>query len=58
LEKGIFRDVLVGQFDIDISKIYLENDNHAILHQWVALNKPDSSNPSAVKGYIRASIAV
>ena len=30
LDKGFFRDSLVGLFDIDVSQIYFQQDDHAI----------------------------
>jgi hypothetical protein len=28
------------------------------MHQWVALNNPDSVDPNSIKGYLQVSIAV
>ena len=58
LDKGLFRDTQVGQFEIDLAQIYFSNDQHVLEHQWVALNNPDSVDPNSIKGYIQMSIAV
>ena len=41
-DKGLFRDQMVGCFDLDVAKIYSMNDQHALHNQWVAMNNPDS----------------
>ena len=43
MDKGMFKDAKIGQFDFDLSFIYFKQD-HVMLHQWLALNNPDSEN--------------
>ena len=43
LDKGTFRDKLVGMFDIDLARIYAKDD-HSIHNQWVAMNNPEGEN--------------
>lgn len=58
LDKGFLRDKMVGLFDIDVQQIYLQNDNHALLNQWVAITDPESVEKTDVKGYLQLSISV
>ena len=58
LDKGVFRDVTLGTFEMDLSQIYFMNDQHAIQHQWIALTNPESSDPNAIKGYLKMSVAI
>ena len=59
LDKGMFKDKLIGVFELDLAQIYLTNAQHAIHHQWVALVCPcDHHASNAIKGYFRLSIAV
>ena len=57
-DKGLFRDKVVGSFEIDVAKVYGINNRHALEHQWVALCSTNSENPEEVKGFIKMSIAV
>mgnify|MGYP002630424958 CR=1 FL=1 len=58
LNKGLFRDKVIGIFDIDIANIYSMNDKHVLEHQWVALNNPDSETPNEIKAYLKVSINI
>ena len=40
LDKGWFKDKLVGEFEFDVAQIYFMNEEHAIQHQWIALVNP------------------
>lgn len=56
LNKGFFKDDLIGEFEFDISFVYLR-DKHSMLHQWVALSNPQSEY-TKITGYLKLSIAV
>jgi hypothetical protein len=58
LDKGFLRDKMVGLFDINVQQIYFQNDDHAILNQWVAITNPESVEKTEVKGYLQLSISV
>jgi hypothetical protein len=39
VDKGMFKDALIGQFELDMSFIYLRED-HLLLHKWLAFSDP------------------
>jgi len=57
LDKGYFKDSVVGLYDFDISYIYFMV-KHSLLHRWVALSNPQSENYNQIAGYLKLSIAV
>lgn len=57
LNKGLFRDDLIGSYDFDITFVYFK-DKHTIQHQWIALNNPESDDFSEISGYLKLSINV
>lgn len=60
LDKGFFKDMLIGQFEFDLSHIYFMKD-HRMLHQWIALSNPEEEDEKAIteiSGYLKLSIAV
>ena len=44
-------------FEFDVAFIYFKDD-HALLHNWIALSNPLSENYDEVTGYMKLSIAV
>jgi len=57
MDKGFFKNAMIGSFDFDLSYIYFMKD-HLLLHQWLALSNPNSENYSEITGYIKVSISV
>jgi len=57
LNKGLFRDDLIGSYDFDITFVYFK-DKHTIQHQWIALSNPESDDFSEITGYLKLSINV
>ena len=57
LDKGIFKDELIGQFEFNLSYIYFKKD-HIMQHQWVAISNPNGEDYSTITGYIKLSISV
>ena len=57
MDKGIFKDALIGQFEFDISFIYFMKD-HTLLHKWLALSNPNSENYAEITAYMKVSISV
>ena len=62
MNKGLFKDKIACQFDIDVAKIYSmshgKKDKHVMMHQWMALINLKSVDPDDMKGFIKASISV
>jgi len=57
LDKGMFKDALVGMYEFDVAFIYFMKQ-HALLHQWLAMTNPESENPNEVTGYMKISISI
>ena len=57
MNKGIFRDELIGTYEFDITTVYFK-DKHAIQHQWIALFNPEGDDFSEITGNLKVSIAV
>ena len=57
MDKGFFKDQLIGSFEFDMSFIYFKKD-HVLLHQWIALSNPGSEDYSKITGYLKVSISV
>jgi hypothetical protein len=57
VDKGLFRDRLVGDFEIDVAQIY-SMDKHALQNQWIAMNNPESADQKEITAYAKVSIAI
>jgi hypothetical protein len=57
IDKGFYKNYMIGMFEFDISYIYLRKD-HLLLHQWLALSNPNSEDYSQITGYLKVSISV
>ena len=57
MDKGFFKDALIGSYEFDVAYVYFMKD-HTLFHQWVALCNPASENFSEVFGYLKLSISV
>lgn len=57
VDKGLFKNSLIGEFEFDVSQIYFKKD-HQLLHKWVALSDPYGDDYSQITGYIKVSISV
>ena len=57
LDKGYFKDALIGAYEFDLAYIYMMKD-HAMLHQWIALSNPEAEDFSEVAAYMKLSISV
>lgn len=57
LDKGTFRDKLVGQFDIGLDTVYAK-PNHSIHNQWIAMNNPQGEDFTDITAYVKISICV
>jgi len=56
LHKGLFRDKVCAEFDVDVAKIFGMNDKHVMEHQWVAMINLSSDNPNEIKAYLKVSV--
>ena len=57
LEKGYFKNSLIGMFEMDLSFLY-NLDAHTAEHRWVALINPESEDFSAIASYLKLSANV
>ncbi len=57
MDKGFFKDAIIGCYDFDVAYVYFMA-KHAMLHQWVAMSNPASENFNDVTGYLKLSISV
>ena len=57
LNKKMLKDSLIGNISFDLSYIYFQKD-HAMQHQWVALQNPNSKDFTEVFGYLKLSASV
>jgi len=57
LDKGIFKDEMLGYYEFDLSYIYLQPE-HALMHKWVVMSNPEGENFSEVTAYFKMSITV
>ena len=57
MDKGMFKDALIGQFDLDLTFVYLKPD-HVLLHKWIALNNPNGDDYATIQAYVKVSVAV
>lgn len=57
MDKGFFKDAIIGYYEFDLSYIYLMKD-HALLHKWVVMSNPESENFGEATGYVKLSITI
>lgn len=57
LDKGFFKDAMIGFYEFDLSYIYLMKD-HAMLHKWIVMSNPEGENFGEVTGYLKLSITI
>ena len=55
LDKGYFKDAVIGAYEFDAAYIYFMKD-HALMHRWLALSNPNSQSYNEVAGYLKISI--
>ena len=57
LDKGIFKNALIGEFEFDVTQIYFRKE-HALLHKWIAISDPTGDNYSEVTGHLKISVSI
>lgn len=57
MDKGMFKQTLIGQFELDMGFIYSQKD-HALLHRWLAFSNPNGEDYAKIQAYVKVSISV
>jgi hypothetical protein len=57
MDKGLFKDKLIGEFEFDMSFIYFMKD-HTMFHKWLALSNPHGEDFAKIAAYLKISISV
>ena len=57
LDKGYFKDAVIGIYEFDVAYIYFMKD-HSLMHTWLAMSNPASENFNEVTAYMKLSITV
>ena len=57
MDKGFFKDALIGYYQFDLSYIYLK-DQHALQHKWIVMSNPESEDFGEVTGFLKISITI
>ena len=57
MDKGFFKDALIGYYQFDLSYIYLKKD-HALMHKWIVMSNPESEDFGEVTGQLKISITI
>jgi len=57
MDKGFFKDALVGYYEFDLSSIYLREE-HALQHKWAVMSNPESEEFGKVTAYLKLSITI
>ncbi len=57
MDKGWFKDALIGYYEFDLSYLYQQPD-HALLHKWIILSNPESENFGEVTAQLKISITI
>lgn len=57
MNKGFFKEDVIGVYEFDLSYIYFMKD-HAMMHQWIGLSNPESVDFNEITCYLKLSISV
>ena len=57
MDKGFFKDALIGFYQFDLSYIYLK-DQHALQHKWIVMSNPESEDFGEVTGFLKISVTI
>jgi len=57
LDKGFYKDALIGYYEFDLSYIY-QMPGHSMLHKWIILSNPESENYGEVTAQLKLSITI
>ena len=56
-DSKLLKDSVIGSYELDITHIYFQA-KHSLIHQWVVLTNPHSSDISVMKGLLKIGINV
>lgn len=57
MDKGFFKDALVGYYEFDLTSIYGRED-HALMHKWIVMSNPEGEEFGKVTAYLKLSITI
>ena len=57
MDKGFFKDALVGYYEFDLATIYGRED-HALMHKWIVMSNPEGEEFGKVTAYLKLSITI
>ena len=57
MDKGFFKDALVGYYEFDLNTVYLRED-HALMHKWIVMSNPEGEEFGKVTAYLKLSITI
>ena len=57
MDKGFFKDAMVGYYEFDLNSIYLRED-HALQHKWAVMSNPEGEEFGKVTAYLKLSITI
>ena len=57
MDKGWYKDALIGYYEFDLSYIYQMPD-HSLMHKWIILSNPESENYGEVTAQLKLSITI
>ena len=57
MDKGFFKDALVGYYEFDLTQIYGRED-HALMHKWIVMTNPEGEEFGKVTAYLKLSITI
>ena len=57
MDKGFFKDALIGYYSFDLSYIYLKKD-HALMHKWIVMTNPESEDFGEVTAFLKFSVTI
>ena len=57
MDKGFFKDALIGYYEFDLNSIYLRED-HALMHKWIVMSNPEGEEFGKVTAYLKVSITI
>jgi hypothetical protein len=57
MDKGFFKDALIGYYEFDLSYLYQQKD-HSLMHKWIVMSNPESENFGEITGLLKISVTI
>ena len=57
MDKGFFKDALIGCYEFDLSYLYQQKD-HSLMHKWIVMSNPESENFGEITGLLKISVTI